>query len=208
MRTERGRISGYDIGVRVGQYQLSGDGDSGTTYVFNGISAVIRRDNIAVLRLDKYVPFARFHKPICSPRHKEYNTMISDGIGAVGQTAFLVGYQYYINGKRVISNVPIESSVVIANLCECRKRWPRKTITDSNVCVRGIAGNISYGAMGTPLMCQDSKTNRYALCGVGSFGFEDGKDGYSVYTNMRKYENLIRYTKKRDRDRTVYYASG
>ncbi|XP_065836870.1 uncharacterized protein [Oscarella lobularis] len=43
-------------------------------------------------------------------------------------------------------------------------------------------GDICYGGMGTPLMCQDPETNRCVLCDVGSFGFEDSKDGYAVYT--------------------------
>ena len=219
-RTERGDISGYDIGVRVGQYKLNNGDSEGTTNVYNGISAVVRGDhpapqgnvtrpirrykpstfenNIALLRLDPKISFTRFRRPICSPRDSEYNAMISNEIGAVGQTAFVVGYQYFKDGERVVSNVPIESSVVIANLCECKKRWPQKIISDSNLCVRGIAEKISYGATGTPLMCQDSKTNRYFLCGVGSFGFEDCKDGYAVYTNMRKYEEMIRDTIRRD----------
>ena len=149
---------------------------------------------MAVIRLDKPIEVSRFRKPICSPRHSEYNAMMSDEMIAIGQTAFLAGYQYVKNGERVVSNVPIESSAVIANLSECRQRWPGKTIIDSNLCVRGIPGNICYGATGTPLMCQDRKTNRYVLCGVGSFGFEDCKDGYAVYTNMRKYEEMIRDT--------------
>ena len=118
--------------------------------------------------------------------------MMSDEVIAVGQPAFLVGYQYVKGGKKVVSNVPIESSVVIANLSECRQRWPQKTIVDTTLCVRGIPGDICYGGTGTPLMCQDPATNRYVLCGVGSFGFEDCEDGYAVYTNMRKYEEMIR----------------
>ena len=70
--------------------------------------------------------------------------MISDDMIGVGQMAFLVGYQYVKDGKKVVSNVPIESSVVIASLSECRQRWPRKTILDSNLCVRGIAGEWRY----------------------------------------------------------------
>ena len=83
-----------------------------------------------------------------------------------GQTAFLAGYQYVKNGERVVSNVPMESSAVIANLSECRQRWPGKTIIDSNLCVRGIPGNICYGATGTPLMCQDPNEQiRSVRCG-------------------------------------------
>ena len=211
-----GKISGYRIGVRVGQYELNDNDDGLTVSKYDGIDVVTRGDhpppglkvwrstrrfkpdilenNMAVIRLDKPIEVSRFRKPICSPRHSEYNTMMSDEMIAVGQTAFLVGYQYVKNGERVVSNVPIESSVVIANLSECKQRWPRKTIIDSNLCVRGIPGDICYGATGTPLMCQDPKTNRYVLCGVGSFGFEDCKDGYAVYTNMRKYEEMIRDT--------------
>ena len=211
-----GKISGYRIGVRVGQYELNDNDDGLTVSKYDGIDVVTRGDhpppglkvwrstrrfkpeilenNMAVIRLDMPIEVSRFRKPICSPRHFEYNTMMSDERIAVGQTAFLVGYQYVKNGERVVSNVPIESSVVIANLSECKQRWPGETIIDSNLCVRGIPGDICYGATGTPLMCQDPKTNRYVLCGVGSFGFEDCKDGYAVYTNMRKYEEMIRDT--------------
>ena len=210
------KINGFKIGVRVGQYNRSATDDGMTTSTYDGIDVLTRGDypppgiqvsrpirkfkpdtlenNIAVIRLDSSIEVSRFRKPICSPRHSEYNTMMSDEMIAVGQTAFVVGYQYFKNGERMVSNVPIESSVVIVNLSECKQRLPGKTITDSNLCVRGIDGDICYGGTGTPLMCQDPETNRYVLCGVGSFGFEDCKDGYTVYTNIRKYEEMIRDT--------------
>ncbi|XP_065826712.1 uncharacterized protein [Oscarella lobularis] len=218
----KGKINNYKIGVEVGQYELNDDDDGLTISKYDGIDVLTRGDhpppglkvwrstrrfkpdilenNMAVIRLDKPIEVSRFRKPICSPRHSEYNAMMSDEMIAIGQTAFLAGYQYVKNGERVVSNVPIESSAVIANLSECRQRWPGKTIIDSNLCVRGIPGNICYGATGTPLMCQDPKTNRYVLCGVGSFGFEDCKDGYAVYTNMRKYEEMIRDTVRMESD--------
>ena len=214
--TYNGKIKGYRIEVQVGQYELNDNDDLLTVSTYDGIQVLTRGDhpppglkgwrstrrfkpdilknNIAVIRLDMPIEVSRFRKPICSPRHSEYDTMMSDEKIAVGQTAFLVGYQYVKNGERVVSNVPIESNVVIANLSECKQRWPEKTIIDSNLCVRGIPGDICYGGTGTPLMCQDPKTNRYILCGVGSFGFEECKDGYAVYTNMRKYEDMIRDT--------------
>ncbi|XP_065846692.1 uncharacterized protein [Oscarella lobularis] len=220
-----GKINNYKIGVRVGQYELNDNDDGLTISRYNGTGVLVRGDhpppglkvwrstrrfnpdtlenNMAVIRLDMPIEVSRFRKPICSPRHSEYNTMISDGMIAVGQTAFLVGYQYVKDDERVVSNVPIESSVVIANLSECRQRWPEKIILDSNLCVRRIPGDICHGATGTPLMCQDPKTNRYVLCGVGSFGFEDCKDGYAVYTNMRKYEEMIRDTVRMESRLTV-----
>ena len=216
-------VDGYKLGVRIGQYSLNETDDGPTASTYKGINVVTRGDhpppggnycrpireykpdtlenNVALIRLDAPIEVSRLRKPICSPRDSEYNVIVSDEMISVGQTAFLVGYRYFKNGIGVASNVPIESSVVIANLSECRQRWPRRRIGDSNLCVRGISALICYGGKGTPLMCQDPKTNRYILCGVGSFGFEDCKDGYAVYTNMRKYEEMIRDTLRMESNR-------
>nr|XP_034178036.1 CLIP domain-containing serine protease 2-like [Osmia lignaria] len=119
--------------------------------------------DIALLRLDRDIPFTNYIKPICLPSND-----------AIGNKLFVAGWGETENGSR--SNIKLKVSVPLVNKQQCERKYSRAEVTlgFGQICAGGVEGEDSCsGDSGGPLMSEEKGSDgigRWTAVGVVSFG--------------------------------------
>ncbi|TMW50772.1 hypothetical protein DOY81_004160 [Sarcophaga bullata] len=197
---------------RLGEWDITTDPDcemskNGQTYCADpyldfGIEEFILHPNftfeefapihdIALIRLDRYVNFTEFIRPVCLPiqsrlRYKTYvgSQMVAIGWGSTETSDYsTIKQRVYLQG---------------VNLAVCSKQYNRTRIRilDTHLCAGGVGGaDICNGDSGGQLVYQQSVDFRdvYVLVGISSFGFKPcGRNGWpGVFTRVGPYMDWI-----------------
>ncbi|PRD34304.1 UNVERIFIED_CONTAM: Proclotting enzyme [Trichonephila clavipes] len=146
------------------------------------------KNDIAVLRLSRSVPFHDDVSPVCLPFDSLYNYNLT------GKTSYVTGFgTTAFNGPS--SDVLMEVSFDIQSQELCRKAYERElNITQEYLCAGMMDGSKDscQGDSGGPLVAV-GKGNKYYLVGVVSFGKLCAQPGYpGVYTRVTKYLDWLR----------------
>lgn len=143
-------------------------------------------NDIALLRLDRDVPFTEFIQPICMP------STVRMGRSAPGVELWAAGWGQTLEVPQSAQKLKV--SVPIAEQAECRRTYGRlrAAIMDSQLCAGGgYRVDTCYGDSGGPLMRQERLY--WAQEAIVSFGNRCGLEGWpAVYTRVESYEDWIR----------------
>ena len=184
--------------VQLGKQYLYVNNPHEQTYMTNVSRAIITKafnpvthnDDFALLPLNKNVTLNRFVRPICLHQHPIYYQNSSNLY--VGRRAIVIGWGRYVSSHLALSAVLRETTVTIQNKSHCDQLYLYGNLTDSMLCARGNQSDACKGDSGGPMMCQNSNTNRFFLCGIVSFGFSKiCFSGHGVYTNILKFVSSV-----------------
>ncbi|XP_066150496.1 phenoloxidase-activating factor 1-like [Euwallacea fornicatus] len=194
---------GQPINVRLGEYDTSSpDRDcfriNRTSFcnekeINAGIEEIIphpgysgdysRYYDIALIRLDRNIPYSDYIQPICLPEPSEAST--------AGDNLIVAGWGRTENGRD--SNVKLKLQVPLTEARKCRNAFAPLGVQlrDDQICAGGEDGKDSCtGDSGGPLMrTLSSDVARWVVEGVVSFGYTQcGTKGFpGVYTRVAKY---------------------
>ncbi|XP_076544254.1 phenoloxidase-activating factor 1-like [Osmia lignaria lignaria] len=119
--------------------------------------------DIALLRLDRDIPFTDYIKPICLPPND-----------AIGTKLVVAGWGRTNNAPS--SNIKMKVSVPLADKQQCERRYSRAGVTlgFGQICAGGVEGEDSCsGDSGGPLMSEEKGSDgigRWTAVGLVSFG--------------------------------------
>lgn len=140
------------------------------------------KNDIALIRLSRYVAFTKFIRPICLPLDLTPSTMyLATGWGATTTSS--------------TSDVKMKVILPYVNLKECAKIYSTRKITigEGQLCAGGESGKDTCGGdSGGPLMrleAQKGREARWAIVGIVSFGMKPcALPGWpGVYTKVTDY---------------------
>ncbi|XP_055609293.1 CLIP domain-containing serine protease B4-like [Uranotaenia lowii] len=191
------------IGVRLGEYDTSNQGpdcindacadaplDVGVdkVKVHEGYRTKDNVNDIALVRMDRNIPFGDYIHPICLPLTSTARTRNIEGSRL---TAAGWGKTEHGTGSRVKLKIDLE--VTDQYSCTSVYQQQRISIRDTQICAGGDHGkDTCSGDSGGPLMLRDGYN--FFLYGVVSFG--PSKCGIAgvpgVYTNVPKYIDWIK----------------
>ncbi|XP_035204544.1 proclotting enzyme-like [Stegodyphus dumicola] len=178
------------LSVRLGAHDLRKEREPGAVDV--NVESVRRheqfdprtyRNDIAVLKLTRSVPFTETIAPVCLP----YDSLRGQNLTL--KTAFVIGFgTTSFNGPA--SNVLMEASFDIQDQEYCRQAYERElNITKVYLCAGTLDGSKDscQGDSGGPLTTV-GKGSRFYLVGIVSFGKLCAQPGYpGVYTRVTEF---------------------
>ncbi|XP_053147741.1 transmembrane protease serine 12-like isoform X3 [Hemicordylus capensis] len=143
------------------------------------------QNDIALLKLNEYIPYNNYIQPVCLP---DASLVVTNEnpcyISGWGNKRLQGPLQYTLK----------EAQVDIFSLEICnQKRWYRGMITENMVCAgteSGFKGGCQ-GDSGGPLMCYFPDSTKYYVVGITSFGRGCPSKHPTVYTRTANYRDWI-----------------
>ncbi|XP_042900195.1 proclotting enzyme [Parasteatoda tepidariorum] len=183
-------MSPRQLSIRLGAHNVASSNDPSAIEV--GVDGVRRherfdprtyRNDIAVIRLNRAVPFTSRVSPICLP----YDSLRGEDL--TGRKGTVIGFgTTAFNGPS--SDVLMQATFDIQSQEVCKKAYEREVnITSVYMCAGVDTGekDSCQGDSGGPLMSV-GKDGNYYLVGVVSFGKLCGQPGYpGVYTRVTEF---------------------
>ncbi|KAL1117167.1 hypothetical protein AAG570_004494, partial [Ranatra chinensis] len=190
--------------VRLGELDLDGSVKDGATPLDVRVNKIIRHpsydsklkiNDIALVKLNRTVPFSRNIQPICLPILPELRSN-----DFVGMNPFIAGWGRTSFGKFSLpcgtsSNVLMEVQIPIVENDICRKAYGTmgRIVTDKQICAGTDHKDACLGDSGGPLMLTEQVN--FFLVGIVSFGYKCGEPNFpGVYTRVTEYIDWITRT--------------
>nr|XP_014345811.1 PREDICTED: serine protease 55-like isoform X2 [Latimeria chalumnae] len=139
-------------------------------------------NDIALLRTEEPIQFSRSIQPVCFPNDPDLDTSTLEDCWVSGW-----GYTSTETYKipRYLQKLALQ--VLDPEICFLPEEDP--LICTANI--NNIGASTCMGDSGSPLACQDKKTQRWLLTGIVSFGTKSC-NMYSVFTKVAPFVNWIR----------------
>jgi len=180
-----------DIKVRLGEYDFEEVGETlDQTFTLSSMKIheqyndVTFENDIAMLKLNGVATLSRSIWPICLPAPSETFT---------NRRAFVIGWgTIYFGGPT--SNTLQEVNVRVWDNQECAKNYRElnRNVVDTMLCAGETKRDSCQGDSGGPLNCLNSRTRRWELCGVVSWGAKCAEPEFpGVYTRVTEYLDWI-----------------
>ncbi|XP_037933273.1 melanization protease 1-like [Teleopsis dalmanni] len=196
-------------GVRLGEwdtstntdcvYDVQGKKDCANEHVDCGVEEVIthpeysssQQNDIALIRLDRYIEYNTFIQPICLPidsqfRNKNYDDRVMDIAG------------WGVTETNQPSTFKLKAEVTIWPLQQCQQKYKiaKKYLQNTQLCAGGKRGIDSCrGDSGGPLMVEEyiNKRRGFFVAGIVSYGPSPcGLENWpGVYTKVGSYIDWI-----------------
>ena len=144
-------------------------------------------NDIALIRLDRYVNFTEFIVPVCLPIQPRLRSKMYDGLRMISIGFGKTASSYYAAKKQSVSMPGV-------SVCTCSNKT-RLHILDSQLCAGGIGTGNCLGDSGGPLIYEQSVDFRkvYVLVGIASISSGDCNHhgGVSVFTKVGAFMDWI-----------------
>nr|QYL00320.1 pro-phenoloxidase activating protein I [Holotrichia parallela] len=142
-----------------------------------------RYHDIALIRLNRYVDFTDFIRPVCLPQMTDEAN--------VGERLTVTGWGKTERVNFSPIKLKVEVPVVSQSQCNSKFTQVRVKVQQTQLCAGGESGKDSCnGDSGGPLL--KSRSDRFYLEGIVSFGADCGTQGWpGIYTKVSKYRDWI-----------------
>uniref|UniRef100_H3ATZ5 Peptidase S1 domain-containing protein n=1 Tax=Latimeria chalumnae TaxID=7897 RepID=H3ATZ5_LATCH len=147
-------------------------------------------NDIALLRTEEPIQFSRSIQPVCFPNDPDLDTSTLEDCWVSGWGYTSTGKSHYVP----INIAKKKMGVLDPEICFLPEEDP--LICTANI--NNIGASTCMGDSGSPLACQDKKTQRWQLIGVVSFGTRYC-NMYSVFTKTFHFINWIESKTRKER---------